>query len=123
MRFIGKGNCTSFVMLSDTVGKLKVACDTYQGATKLRTDFIELTVFGDKAQLVQATLGKGDWVEVEGEVRTGKYTNKENVVVYTTDLVLLKYTVLSSKAQVEAPVEAPVTKTKAKSKSKKSKAA
>ena len=46
-------------------------------------------------------------IEVCGEIRTGKYTNKEGVVVYTTEVAVEEVGFAESKGNNSAPGERP----------------
>lgn len=50
-------------------------------------DFPKVTVFGKQAENCEKFLKKGRLVAIEGRIQTGSYTNKEDVKVYTTDVV------------------------------------
>lgn len=116
--FNGKGNCVRFAWVGQSnVAKLTVASDTYADGQKLRTDFVQLTIFGDKAALVEAALGRGDWIEFEGEVRTRTVGEGEDARTFT-DMVMTGYVLKHSKAvaPVEAPAPAKASKAKAKAK-------
>ena len=49
-------------------------------------DFISFTAFGKTAEVVEKYFTKGMKMEVVGEIRTGSYTNKDGVKVYTTEV-------------------------------------
>lgn len=53
---------------------------------KYDADFINCVAFGKTADFVTQYFHKGDMMAVTGEIRTGSYTNKEGVKVYTTDV-------------------------------------
>lgn len=57
-----------------------------QGEEK-KTDFPRVTVFGKQAENCERFLKKGRLVGVQGRLQTGSYTNKDGVMVYTTDVV------------------------------------
>lgn len=52
------------------------------------TDFINCVAFGRSAEFAEKYFYKGIKILVQGEVRTGSYTNKEGRKVYTTDIVV-----------------------------------
>jgi len=60
--------------------KFKNAQGTYDA------DFINVDAWGNDAKFVQDHFHKGDRIEVAGEIRTGSYTNKDGVKVYTTTI-------------------------------------
>ena len=49
-------------------------------------DFISCTAFGKTAEVIEKYFTKGMKMEVVGEIRTGSYTNKDGVKVYTTEV-------------------------------------
>jgi len=49
-------------------------------------DFIPIVVFGNQAKFLDEHFSKGDIIFVEGNIRTGSYTNKDGQKVYTTDV-------------------------------------
>ena len=63
------------------------------------SDFINIQVFGKTAEFVSQYFKKGDKIGVTGEIRTGSYTNKEGVKVYTTDVVVNNAEFVNSKGE------------------------
>ncbi len=51
-------------------------------------DFINCVAFGKTAEFAEKYLKQGTKVAVTGRIQTGSYTNKDNVKVYTTDVVV-----------------------------------
>jgi single-strand DNA-binding protein len=51
-------------------------------------DFISCKTFGKSAEFVEKYLKKGPKIVVSGRIETGKYTNKDGVDVYTTDVIV-----------------------------------
>lgn len=49
-------------------------------------DFISCVAFNQTAEFVNKYFHKGDPIAVGGWIRTGNYTNKEGVKVYTTEV-------------------------------------
>lgn len=49
-------------------------------------DFINCVAFGRTAEFIQKYFHKGSMIGIRGEIRTGSYTNKDGVKVYTTDI-------------------------------------
>ena len=50
------------------------------------SDFPSCTAFGKTAEFLEKYFSKGSKIAVEGELRTGSYTNKDGQKVYTTDV-------------------------------------
>lgn len=49
-------------------------------------DFISCVAFGKTAEFVGKYFHKGDPIGISGNIRTGSYTNKDGIKVYTTDV-------------------------------------
>lgn len=52
------------------------------------TDFINCITFGKSSEFVEKYLKKGMRIAVSGRIRTGSYTNRDGVKVYTTDIIV-----------------------------------
>lgn len=61
------------------------------------TDFIRCKTFGKTAENIANFFRKGDLIAVNGSIQTGKYVNKEQKTVYTTDVVVDTFAFLQSK--------------------------
>ncbi len=57
------------------------------GNGEKQTDFPSIVVFGKSAENCEKYVKKGRLVAVQGRLQTGSYTNKDNVKVYTTEVV------------------------------------
>jgi len=53
-------------------------------------DFISCVAFGKTAEFIEKYFNKGSFIIVLGNIKTGSYTNKDNVKVYTTDVLVEK---------------------------------
>lgn len=51
-------------------------------------DFINCIAFGKTAEFIERYIFKGTKIALNGRIQTGSYTNKDNVKVYTTDVVV-----------------------------------
>ncbi len=61
-------------------------------------DFISCVAFGRQGEFAEKYLHQGTKVVLEGRIQTGSYTNKDNVRVYTTDVVAENIEFAESKA-------------------------
>lgn len=61
--------------------------DKQTGQKQERTEWHRVTFFGRLAEIAGEYLKKGRQVYVEGSLRTDKYTDKEGVERYSTDIV------------------------------------
>ena len=50
-------------------------------------DFVNCSAIGKSAEICEKYFTKGMKMEVVGEIRTGSYTNKDGVKVYTTEVL------------------------------------
>lgn len=50
------------------------------------TDFIRCVAWGKTAEFICNYFGKGQMISVQGEIRTGSYTNRDGAKVFTTDI-------------------------------------
>lgn len=102
------GRFTSGVDLKYTnngmaIGDFSLAVDR----NKEETDFIRCKTFGKTAENIANFFKKGDLIAVNGSIQTGKYTNKEQRTIYTTDVVVDTFAFLQSRAERQAQQVAP----------------
>lgn len=64
-------------------------------------DFINCKAFSQGADFAQNYLHKGTKLIVRGRIETGKYTNKDGVTVYTTEVIADEQEFAESKAAAE----------------------
>lgn len=69
-----------------------------QGAPEPGTDFISCVCFQKTAQFAEKYLKKGAKIAICGKIQTGSYTNKDNLKVYTTDVVIERQEFVEPKA-------------------------
>lgn len=77
------------------------------GERKTETQWHRIKAWGKDAEFIGNYIKKGDMVCVEGEIQYGKYTSKEGVEKYTTDIVVNKVQSLSSKRKEDGASDAP----------------
>lgn len=77
------------------IGDFSLAVDR----NKEETDFIRCKTFGKTAENIANFFRKGDLIAVNGSIQTGKYVNKEQKTVYTTDVIVDTFAFLQSKAE------------------------
>lgn len=74
------------------IGTLSVATseqwkDKQSGEQQERTEWHRVKLFGRLAEIAGEYLKKGRQIYIEGSLRTDKYTDKDGVVRYTTDII------------------------------------
>jgi single-strand DNA-binding protein len=61
--------------------------DKQTGQKQERTEWHRIKVFGKLAEICQEYLRKGRQIYIEGSLRTDKYTDKQGIERYSTDIV------------------------------------
>lgn len=79
------------------IGDFSLAVDR----NKEETDFIRCKTFGKTAENIANFFRKGDLIAVNGSIQTGKYVNKEQKTVYTTDVIVDTFAFLQSKRECQ----------------------
>lgn len=69
-----------------TIGVSESWKDKATGEKKELTEWVRITFFGKLAEIASQYLKKGSQVYVEGSLRTRKYTDKDGVEKYATDI-------------------------------------
>ena len=82
--------------------------DKQTGETQERTEWHRVVFFNRLAEIVNQYLRKGAKVYLEGSLRTRKWTDKDNVEKYTTEIIVDEMQMLDSRgASSDAGSEAP----------------
>lgn len=89
-----------------TVARFSLAVDRKKSKDK-SADFVSCVAFNKTAEFLNKYVKKGSKIVVLGEIRTGNYTNKDGVKVYTTDVLVNEVEFASSKEQGEAQESVP----------------
>lgn len=75
------------------------------------SDFISVEAFGSNAEFINKHFVKGSKIGITGEIRTGSYTNKDGVKVYTTDVVVNNAEFVTKKDENGGAPTAPTAQT------------
>ena len=78
-------------------------------AGEKQSDFIRCIAFKNNAKFINSWFKKGHWIEIEGSIQTGSYTNKDGVKVNTTDCIIDQAGFVGAKAVEPVQTEAPPT--------------
>ena len=81
--------------------------DKATGEKKEQTEWHRITFFGKLAEIAGQYLKKGSQVYVEGSLRTRKYTDKDGVEKYATDIKADSMQMLGNRQDGSAPAPAP----------------
>lgn len=72
-----------------TIAKFSLAVDRrFKQEGGETADFINCIAFGKTAEFIEKYFTKGLKIALNGRIQTGSYTNKDNVKVFTTDVVV-----------------------------------
>ncbi|MFZ6672883.1 single-stranded DNA-binding protein [Undibacterium sp. Rencai35W] len=88
---LGRDPETRYMPSGDAMTSITVATtenwkDKATGEKKEQTEWHRITFFGKLAEIAGQYLKKGSQVYVEGSLRTRKYTDKDGVEKYSTDI-------------------------------------
>ena len=75
-----------------------------QGQLQEETEWHRVVFFGRQAEVAQTYLRKGNPVYIEGRLRTRRYTDKEGVERYYTEIICETMQLLGSRNSSSAPV-------------------
>ena len=64
-------------------------------------DFINCVAFGKQGEFAEKYLKQGTKIVISGRIKTGSYTNRDGVKVYTTDVVIEEQEFAESKKAAE----------------------
>lgn len=84
------------------VARYTLAVDRYSKTQKegeQTANFISCVAFGKRGEFAEKYLHKGSKIAIEGHLRTGSYTNREGIKVYTTDVIVDNCEFAESKAE------------------------
>lgn len=79
--------------------------DKGSGERVEQTEWHRVVAFGPKAEFVERVLGKGSLVYVEGRLQTRKWTDKQGVERYTTEVVADQIEALNGKSEAESAAQ------------------
>ena len=88
---VGRDPETRYSAAGDAITNVTVATseswkDKKTGEKKEQTEWHRITFFGKLAEIAGQYLEKGSLIYVEGSLRTNKYTDKDGIEKYSTDI-------------------------------------
>ena len=102
MRQAQNGNAICNLSAATSRKYKDVQCNTQE-----ETEWHRISLFGKLAELAGQYLRKGSLIYVEGRLRTRKYTDKQGIDRYTTEVIGEHVYFLDKKSQQPAPSTAP----------------
>ena len=105
---LGRDPECRYMPSGDAIANIAVATtdrwrDKATGEQKEATEWHRVAFFGKLAEIVGQYLKKGSQVYIEGRLRTRKYTDKEGIERYTTEIIADTMQMLGSRQGVGEP--------------------
>lgn len=112
--WIGKGRTTADIELRQTPSgkssaRFTLACDGYKDKDGNRTsNFIPCVAWGQRAEALAKYVNKGQEILVRGELRSGKYADKQNpeITHYTLECYVDNFEFCGKKSEGATAAEA-----------------
>jgi single-strand DNA-binding protein len=110
-KFIGVGNLTGdpttrYLPDGGAVTNFSIACNEQwkakDGTKQEKVEYIRISTFQKLAEICGEYLKKGSLVYLEGRLQTRKWTDKDGVEKYTTEIIADKMQMLSGKPDGQA---------------------
>lgn len=111
---LGRDPETKYMPSGDAMTNIAVATtdkwkDKASGEQKEATEWHRIAFFGKLAEIAGQYLKKGSQVYIEGKLKTRKWTDKEGVEKYTTEIIADTLQMLGSKPSGNDGHHEPVT--------------
>lgn len=108
---LGRDPETRYSSSGDAIANIAVATteswkDKQTGEKKELTEWHRISFFGKLAEIAGQYLKKGSQVYLEGRLRTRKYTDKDGVERYTTEIIADSMQMLGAKQQGDSGASA-----------------
>lgn len=81
----------------NAIARFTIAVDRPMSKDR-EADFISCVAFGKTAEFIEKYFTKGKQIAIQGNIRTGSYTNKDGQKVYTTDVQVDRVEFVGSKS-------------------------
>ena len=101
-QFIGNvGKIESrYLSNGDQVVNLSLACNDYykdkNGEKQERTEWVSVAIYGKLAEITAQYVQKGKQIYISGRMQTRKWTDKQGIERYTTDIIATDMKMLGS---------------------------
>ena len=101
-----------FLSNGDQVVNLSLACNEQfkdkNGEKQERTEWVNVTIYGKLADIADKYVTQGKQIYISGRMQTRKYTDKQGIDRYTTDIITTDMKMLGSKPAEQAQDKQPV---------------
>ena len=102
---LGKDPDTKYTQGGMAITRISVATSTSrkdkEGNVQERTDWHRVLLLGKLAEIAKEYLHKGSQVYIEGEIRYDKYTDKDGIEKYSTEILANKVELLCNNSREE----------------------
>ena len=95
---VGKDPEMRYLANGDAVTSFSVAT-TWKGKGEEQTEWHRVVFFGKLAEIAGQYLKKGSQVYIEGRLQTSKYTGKDGIERYSTDIIASQMQMLGGKGE------------------------
>ena len=95
---VGKDPEIRYLANGDAVTNFSVAT-AWKGKGEEQTEWHRITTFGKLAEICGKYLKKGSQVYIEGRLQTSKYTGKDGIERYSTDIIASQMQMLGGKGE------------------------
>ena len=82
----------------DSVTRISVAT-SWKGKNEEQTEWHRIVMFGKLSEIADKYLRKGSQVYIEGRLQTSKYTGKDGIERYSTDIIASQMQMLGGKGE------------------------
>lgn len=106
--YVGRDPELRYMPNGDAVVNVSVATterwkDKQSGETQERTEWHRCNIFGTRAEAFEKYVKKGHRIYIEGQLQTRKWTDKEGIERYTTEIRVRDFEFLQSKGSDRPP--------------------
>lgn len=88
----------------DSVTRISVAT-SWKGKNEEQTEWHRIVMFGKLSEIADKYLRKGSQVYIEGRLQTSKYTGKDGIERYSTDIIASQMQMLGGKGETARPAK------------------
>ena len=88
----------------DSVTRISVATSR-KGKNEEQTEWHRIVMFGKLSEIADKYLRKGSQVYIEGRLQTSKYTGKDGIERYSTDIIASQMQMLGGKGETARPAK------------------
>jgi len=108
---LGKDPEIRYSASGDAIANFSVATtskwrDKASNEMREEVEWHRLTAFGKLAEIVELYLKKGSQVYIEGKLKTSKYTDKDGIEKYSTNIIADNMQMLGSRGESDQPSSA-----------------